>query len=191
MSPVLVWCLGLIAVIGCLALIGFFVLVCVSISSSNKTTSLSGLSTPQPNLEPGPQWSYTTDVDTMGRRQSFANITSTNTLFFDFPYQGSQHGTLVVRKSTHWGTNVMVRIEHGQFLCGIENCAVNVRFDSGPIQQFSASEPGDHSTTALFLNNEARFISQLRKAKVVRVEATFFREGSQALEFKVEGFKWQ
>jgi hypothetical protein len=126
----------------------------------------------------------------MGRKQSFANVSSTNTLNFGFPYQGRQWGILTVRKSSQKGTNVLIRIERGQFLCGIEDCIVNVRFDTGRIQRFSATEPSDHSTTTLFLNDEPRFVSLLHKAKVVRVEATFYEEGSQALEFNVEGFKW-
>ena len=85
----------------------------------------------------------------------------------------------------------MVQIERGQFLCRFDGCTVNVRFDSGPIQRFSAGEPSDHSTTILFVLNEGRFMSQLRKSKVVRIEAEFYQEGSQALEFDSEGFKWQ
>ena len=79
----------------------------------------------------------------------------------------------------------------GSSLCRIDTCSVNVRFDDGAIQEFSAVEPADHSTTTLFINNETRFVSQLRKSKVVRVESTFYQEGSRTLEFNVEDFKWQ
>jgi hypothetical protein len=190
------------ALIGCLGLIGVVVLIGVfrsgggdkNTSPSSSSPSSSGVpagSTPQTKPEPRSQWGYSTDDDTMGRKRSFAHVMSNNSLSFDFPYEGSQHGTLVIRKSPQWGTNVMVCIERGQFLCGIDQCIVNVRFDGGPIQRFSASEPSDHSTTTLFLRNEGRFVSQLRRAKVVRIEATFYQEGSQALEFNVEGFDWQ
>jgi hypothetical protein len=137
------------------------------------------------------RWSYSASEDKMGRKQSTANVASTNTLEFGFPYQGVQHATLVTRKSAEWGTNVFVMIERGQFLCGFQGCTANVRFDSGTIQRFSASGTTDHSTTVLFLNNGARFISQLRKAKIVRIEPTFYHEGSQTLEFDAQGFKWQ
>jgi len=161
------------ALIGCLGLIGIVVLIGVfSSGSSDKRTAPSSSNpsvsspaeshTSQTKSEPGSQWSYSSDDDAMGRKRSFAFVTSTNTLSFDFPYQGSQHGTLTIRKSAQSGTDVVVRIERGQFLCGIDSCTVNVRFDTGPIQRFLASEPSDHRTTALFLNNEGRFISQLR-----------------------------
>jgi hypothetical protein len=117
----------------------------------------------------------------MGRKQSFAVVTSSSTLNFSFPYQGNQHGTLIIRKSAQWGTDVVLRIEPGQFLCRIDECSVNVRFDEGRIQQFPAVEPADHRTTELFLHNVAQFISQIRTAKVVLVEAMFYREGSQTL----------
>jgi len=147
-------------------------------------------SIPQAKAEPGSPWRYSSDEDPMGRKRSFARVSSTNTLDFGFPYQGSQLGTLTIRKAIDSGTNVILRIEHGQFLCGIEGCGVNVRFDSRPIQRFSASGPNDHSTTTVFIENEARFISQLRKANTVRIESTFYQEGSQTLEFDVQGFRW-
>jgi double zinc ribbon protein len=184
---------------GCLGVIGIAVLIIVF---SNRGTDTSG-GTPsgtasssgapqnakQTSIEPEPSWSYSDDEDAMGRKQSVARVASSNTLQFGFPYQGSQRGSLIIRKSAG-STDVMVRIERGQFICGIETCNVNVRFDHRPIQRFSASQPSDHSTTTLFLNNESRFISQVRKAKVVHVEATFYQEGSQALEFNVDGFTW-
>lgn len=165
-------------------------------TTNTTTTTPSTLSTlskqdGSQETKPGSQWRYSDDEDSMGRKRSFASVTSTNTLSFDFPYQGSQHGTLTVRKSAHWGTNVVLHVEKGQFLCGIDECILDVRFDSGPIRQVSAGGPADHSTTVLFLHNESTLISQMRKAKIVRIEATFYQEGSKTLEFNVEGLKWK
>lgn len=190
------------ALIGCLGLIGIVVLISVfssgsgdkptgSSSSSPSAASVPATPIPETKPEPGSQWSYSTDEDQMGRKRSFAHVSSTNMLNFDFPYQGSQNGTLTIRKTARWGTEAIVRIERGQFLCGLDSCAVNVRFNDGPIHQYSASEPSDHSTTTLFLSNGSGFVAQLRKAKTVRIEATFYQEGSHTLEFNVEGIKWQ
>ena len=124
----------------------------------------------------------------MGRKRSFAAVVSTNTLDFDFPYSGTQHGRLTLRKKS--STDVYVTIERGQFLCGIDNCTVNVRFDEGPIRHFTAVPPADQSTTVLFIEDTPSFITQLRKAKTLHIEATFYQEGlTGALEFNVEGFK--
>jgi hypothetical protein len=115
---------------------------------------------------------------------------SSNTLNSAFPYQGEQHGVLAVRRRSG-ALNVILSIKQGQFVCGFNNCDINVRFDSGPVKRFSASEPSDHSTTALFISGESAFVAALRKAKVVRIEALFYQEGLKVLEFNVEGFKPQ
>jgi len=127
----------------------------------------------------------------MGRKRSFAIVRSNNTVRFAFPYGRDQHGTLMIRRTPQWGTDVILEIERGQFLCGLDQCNVNVLFDSGHIQHFTASEPTDHSTTVLFIRGQDRFISQLRKAKTVRIEATFYQEGNQAFIFNVEALKWK
>lgn len=145
--------------------------------------------TPELVPPPGPHWSYSNDQDDMGRTESDATLDSTNTLEFDFPYSGAQHGTLMIRKVHARATYVEVRIEKGQFLCGVEECTVNVRFDDGPIRRFTAVPPSDQSTTVLFIQDASAFIGQLSHAKRVRVEATFYQEGAQALEFHVEGFR--
>lgn len=190
--------------IGCLGLIVLSVLISVATNRARNSSApaaaspsapSSGVSsdirTTAPTPEPGSQWTYRTDQDGMGRQRSFASVTSDNTLSFAFPYQGSQNATLTIRRVSQLGTDVMVQIQRGQFLCGIEECAINIRFDSGPVQQFSASGPTDHSTTLLFINGAPRFISLLRKTKAVRVEATFYQEGRHVLEFNVEGLDWK
>jgi len=140
--------------------------------------------------KPEPNWSYSTNEDAMGRTVSFADVTSNNTLDFDFPYQGAQHGRLVIRETTKTGMQASVRIERGQFLCPVSECSVNIRFDDGPVRRISAQEAADHSTTILFLESTESFFARMRKAKVLRVEAMFYQQGSRTLEFTVDGFEW-
>ena len=140
--------------------------------------------------EPGAQWSYFSNDDKMGRKKSFAQVTSNNTLSFDFPYRGPQNGTLTIRRSGQWGTEATVSIERGQFLCRFDGCSVNVQYDGGPVWEYAVTGPADHSTTTLFINEAPEFVSCVRKARVVRIEATFFQQGTQIMEFNVEGFKW-
>lgn len=127
----------------------------------------------------------------MGRKSSYANVTSKNTLSFGFPYQGDQHGVLTIRKTSRWGTEVILKIERGQFLCQLDECSINLKFDDGPVQSYSATGPSDHSTTMLFIQNGPAIVAKLRKAKLLLIEATFYQEGSQTLKFDVEGFNWQ
>lgn len=141
--------------------------------------------------QPRSEWVYSSDEDMMGRKRSFAKLLSANTVNFGFPYQGEQHANLIVQKTPQSGTNVLVKLDRGQFLCGFEDCGVRVRFDRGSIQTFAAEGPDDHSTTVLFFSNTATVISRLRRAKVAVIEATFYQQGSQVLVFNVEGFEWR
>ena len=138
-----------------------------------------------------PSWHYENSQDKMGRGTVKAAIVeSTNKVEFGFPYQESQRGTLMLRNHPKHGKNVIFSIEHGQFLCGIESCSVSVRFDAGRPQVYTASEPTDHSTTTLFIENYARFLAGLKKSKRVSIEASFFQEGSRVFEFETTGLNW-
>jgi hypothetical protein len=136
-------------------------------------------------------WKYRDWRDGMGRRHWMATVASANTLEFGFPYAGRQHASLCIR-SQHQDLleDVFLTIERGQFLCGLRGCSVNVKFDDQPIRSFDAVEAEDHSTTVLFLQEPAAFIAQLRKAKRVRIEALFFREGMRTADFRTAGFEW-
>jgi hypothetical protein len=136
-------------------------------------------------------WNYRDWEDGMGRKHWIATVASANTLEFGFPYRGAQHATLAVRSSRKDVLeDVYITIERGQFLCGFDDCSLNVKFDDRPIRRFRAAEASDHSTTILFVSDAAGFIDQLRKAKRVRVEARFYQEGMRTADFRTEGFEW-
>lgn len=145
------------------------------------------VSAPAPPPDP---WRYRSDKDDMGRKRSFAEVASVNAVNFEFPYAGEQHASLMLRKN-HGGTNVLLIVERGQFLCDFRGCSVSVKFDDGPIVEYSASEPEDHKTTILFLEPEGRFIANLKKASVVRIEATFYQQGPRTFQFPVKGLDWE
>jgi hypothetical protein len=145
-----------------------------------------GLDVCQANMPPPSQWQYRASEDPMGGVTAVAQIESANDFEFDFPYQGRQHATLVIRNDG--GYDVMLVIERGQFVCTF-GCSVQVRFDDGEAQRWRATEPSDYDTTVLFLRNESKFIKQLRKAKTLRIAADFFQEGTRVLEFPVARFE--
>jgi len=114
----------------------------------------------------GLRWNYLESQDKMGRGTiRNATVSSTNEIQFGFPYQGSQRATLQLRIHPKYRKDIILSIERGQFLCGLDRCVVTVRFDNGKAQTYSASEPADHSTTYLFLRNYDRFVAALRKSK--------------------------
>lgn len=138
------------------------------------------------------KWSYRSSEDPMTSRPSrSAVIQSENTVNFDFPYQGPQHGTLQIRDHPTYGSDVILTIERGQFLCqSYTDCQIRVRFDESSAQRWNAVGPADNSSTAIFLRNQAGFRQRLRSAKVVRIQAAIYQEGEPTFEFHVAGIDY-
>lgn len=138
----------------------------------------------------GKQWSYSTFKDDMTSKTGYtAFVTSTNSFEFEFPYQGKQHAKLTLRKHPRWGNDVMFSIEKGQILChSYGDCSVRVRFDDGPSQTLTGTEPADNSSETVFIPGFQRFSSQLAKSKVLRIEVNVFHQGTLTASFDVDGF---
>ena len=138
------------------------------------------------------KWRYRVDADPMtSKKARYASIDSENTLNFDFPYQGEQHGTLILRDHPIHGRDVMITIDKGQILCqSYEDCTIRVRFDEGSPQRWNAAGPADNRSTMIFLRNEGAFIQRLRAAKVVRIQIPVYQEGEPMLEFHIGGFDY-
>jgi hypothetical protein len=120
----------------------------------------------------------------------YARVDSLNDLNFGFPYQGAQHATLTLRIHPRFGKSAMLSIERGQFLCGIEDCSITVRFDAGKPQRFSVGEPSDHSSTVLFITSYDGFLASVRKSKKIYVAAEFYQQGSPVMEFDTSKLNW-
>lgn len=130
-------------------------------------------------------WRYGSDTDKMtDKKTSWANIESNNSLSLEFPYAGKNYGTIYVRQHPKSGLNVMVSVDKGQILChSYSRCSVTVRFDEGKPIAFSGVGPSDHSSDTVFLQNEAKFVAEARKAKRILVALTMYRAGEQVLDF--------
>lgn len=158
-------------------------------STSTAPAAPATATTPPTEQKPQTPWKYMADQDSMGKGTiRFARNESSNTLDFKFPYAGEQHATLSLRKHPRQGNDVLLTIERGQFVCLIDRCNVLVRFDDGDSIRFNAVGPSDHSTTALFLTPFDKFYTRMLKAKRVRIEADFYQEGSNTMDFDVGGF---
>jgi hypothetical protein len=137
------------------------------------------------------QWRYDFNDDSMtGKREETASIESINSLDLGFPYKGRNMATLTVRKSPRRGTHVYFQIEKGQFVCGVSDCEVLVRFDEQQPTRYRAVGPADHSSKVLFLEPEGRFIAAARKAKTIRVQANIYQSGAPVLEFNAGALEW-
>jgi hypothetical protein len=159
-------------------------------AQTTPATATSGSSETTKPTELATKWQYSEDKDAMrGTTTKFATLTSENTVNLDFPY-GSHTGDLEIRRRPSDGLNIMLKVE-GQFLCSSYNYGhVSVKFDDKPIQSFGCSEPEDASTGLLFIGSEGKFLSEIKKAKNVVIEAPYYQNGRQQLTFDVRGLNF-
>ena len=145
---------------------------------------------PEQSTPTGEQWIYRSDENKMtGGTTYHAMVFSSNTVNFDSPYDGAQHGRLALRSDSKYGKDVMFLIERGQLLCrSYEDCPVLIRFDDGKPETFSGVGPADNSTETVFIRNYERFVGKMRKSKIVRIFTNVYQEGAPVFEFDVSGF---
>lgn len=118
-----------------------------------------------------------------------ARILSTNTVNFNFPYSGPQHGFITLRTHPRYGKDIIFNIERGQFLChSYEGCAVLIRFDDKEPVKYSASTTADHSSETIFIQNYSKFVGEMLKSKRVRISANIYQESAPVFEFDVSHF---
>ena len=136
------------------------------------------------------KWSYSSNTDDMtGRTSRSARIQSENTVEFDFPYEGAQNASLMVRNHPSYGRDVIISIREGQILCpSYDDCSVRVRFDDGSSERWTAAGAADHSTTSVFIRASSRFVERMRKSSVVRIQIPVYQEGNPSFEFRVGGY---
>jgi hypothetical protein len=153
-----------------------------------KSEPITARSTPPPTA-----WDHQTTIDEMsGKSYALSTVQSWNTVSFGFPYQGEQRATLHIRtKHPRYGNDVILTIQRGQFLAGVDGIKVLARFDEGQPVAFWGSGPADHSSTTLFISNYQKFVGLMRKASVVRLSTPIYHEGSPVFEFQVEAFDKQ
>ena len=174
---------------------------CGSNSSSNSTSDSSAVGTSRLDTtvaaktksEPAKaesKWQYQEEVDKMSSTKNyFATIHSDNTIDFEFPYDGGSTGTITVRNMEK-SNEVLLGISKGQFNSHSDGVIVKVRFDNKKAVTFNCSEPSDGSSDVLFIESPKKFITLLKAAKKVIVQAEFYDSGLKEMEFDVKDFKW-
>lgn len=139
-----------------------------------------------------PNWLYETRKDEMsGKDYSVAQVVSENTVNFDFPYSGAQHGELILRDHPRYGKDIIFKIGKGQILCKAnydDDCSILVRFGEGKAVSYQASEASDSSNNVLFISNHSKFISEMKGVDEVRLSVSIYQEGNPVFTFDVRGF---
>jgi hypothetical protein len=160
------------------------------------TPAVVSSATPVPPIDFSPvptKWTYSEHQDKMGRGTTkVAEVVSSNTVRFGFPYQGETHAALQLRQSPEDGQDIMLRVERGQFVSSYTRDFVTIRFDDGPLLKFGIGEPVGGTTGVLFIHDNVNeeFMSDLGKAKSLKIEADFYQEGRRVFEFDVRGLNW-
>lgn len=134
-------------------------------------------------------WRLEESQDKMtGKPNKTASVRSSDSLSLGFPYQGSNHGLLIVRRHPQFGLDVILSIEKGQILCSsYRGCKVLAKFDAAAPITFEGAESADNDSTVVFIKNAGRFIDQARKAKSITLQIGLYQNGMQTLTFDTPG----
>jgi hypothetical protein len=139
-------------------------------------------------------WEYREVEDERGREVNLASVKSFYGVELDFPYRRRAQAELTLRNRARRGKDVMLEVEKGIFDCNpfIAPCAISVRFDDAKrTKVFSVALSKSGSMDTVFIEDYARFVSSLRKAKRMTIVARFYPDGAKAMSFNVENLNWK
>lgn len=136
-------------------------------------------------------WNYSEDTDKMeGTKQFFATSTSTNSVDFEFPYDGGSTLNIIIRNLGK-ENEAMLSISKGLFLTSIsESESFKIKFDGEKASTYYFNSTSDGSSDVVFISNSTKFISKIKKSKKLMLEIPFFDAGNKVFEFNVEGLNW-
>lgn len=133
-------------------------------------------------------WKYETKlvgIDKM--KMVFGSTRSINSLNLSFPYNGRNHGEIVIRNSEKVKEiEILFLIDKGQILCDLDNCVGRIKFDSNSSREFSGSKPRD-SSDMIFIYERKEILESILSSKKVFIEVPMWNQGKQILEFNVDG----
>lgn len=135
-------------------------------------------------------WRYSSSEDEMrGTKSKFATISANESIKLGFPY-GRSTPELTLRQRPEDGLSIILEAK-GQFLCSsFTEKYISAKFDNNSIRKFRCVDPSDSSTGVAFIRNERSFLSSLKKADSLIIEAEFFQEGNRQMKFDVNGLEW-
>lgn len=142
------------------------------------------------NINFGSNWIYKQDEDPMTNvTDYYATIESPSILQLKSPYDGGVTASIVVRHQNRHNS-VYLTIDKGQFMPAVDGEEIRVKFDDGKPMIFDCSEPSDGSDNTLFITEANRFIAKLKRSKRLMVQALFYDNGRQTMEFGIQDLKW-
>jgi len=151
-------------------------------------------SAPEPVQPPRPasDWRINEQTDPLTDQTiKTACATSSNQVYLSPPY-GPRGARLCIRQHPKFGRDAYLTLDgSGQILCrSYDGCTIQIRFDDGPVQAFSANAPSDNSSETIFVANDGRFITAAKAASRIRVQLEFYQNGNQTFDFPAKGLEW-
>jgi hypothetical protein len=136
-------------------------------------------------------WEFEEKIDEMdGTKKFYATTFSTNTIDFDFPYQGGSSFSLVLRNKGK-GNEVMLIVSKGQFLTSVsDDKEIRIKFDDEKPVTYTVSGTSDYSTTVVFIAPAKKLIDKIKTSKKIKIEAEFYNAGYKIIEFDVANLNW-
>lgn len=134
-------------------------------------------------------WQYKDQTDKLtGTTTHSALVVAKEFLDLKFPYNVKNNMVLLSLREKRGKTSVQLNVGSGQFNGGDD--PIKVRFDSSKVESYEIGKPDDGSSDALFIENNKKFIKELKNAHTLIIEAEFFENGNQIMEFNVSHLKW-
>jgi len=139
----------------------------------------------------GLEWTELDEEAPMGRgtRRVLA-IRSDGEFELQPPYPDPQRAMLIMRRDPKYGHDVILKIERGQILTGVDEISIRVKFGDNPEQTFEATGPADYDTTTMFIHGYDRFIQGLRHSNSASIEIPLYDDGERVMTFKWDTFPW-
>jgi hypothetical protein len=73
--------------------------------------------------------------------------------------------------------------DKGQIHCSVEGCQASIRVNDSEPFAVDATESGNGNSTVIFFGSQPRIVAIAEKAKQLRVETRYFKEGQQVAIF--------
>jgi hypothetical protein len=151
---------------------------------------IGGLAKKSTPYEPPSSWTFSEDEDKMTSKKIYYAIVDANEqLDLKFPYNGGVTASIMIRRK-NGENNAILQLSKGQFMTGVDGEVIEVRFDDGKVERYDCAGSNDDDSRILFIQSASRFINKLKKAKRTIIQAVLYDNGSQQMEFNVEGFTW-
>src|SRR5207342_2619361 len=131
-------------------------------------------------------WDYQANAVGSGTQRSAAIFSRTVDLGEDQPAP-IPDAQLVLRDHPDWGRSAYLLLAASKFSCG-KPCTLQLAFDAGAPETWRGRQADSGKGPALFIEDEARFITALRGAKQLRVLLPKGSGSIGSLVFEVGGF---